>query len=317
MNALPQPDVILTHESDLDGLVAGVLLRRLANELFDVDVRLEAWNYNGWRNRPMTEKSAWVTDLVFETRLDRANWVVVDHHATDQQANQAQLFHDLNKSASLLCYELCQQHGVTSPELDRLVHLSNVADLFLEEDPEFQIACDYASLVKIYGFWNLHALLGGEIERLLNHPLLEVMAVKRRIEDPIGYDWSKVNVQEITPQIGFVDTVVGNTNLIVHQLLERQETKYPVLITAFRKSTGMVIASLRSRNGEALKLAERLQGGGHANASAATLPRSVRSIPDALTYLRQTLNTRTVVGRNDSSLNSLASAFDQLDALNK
>lgn len=317
MNALPQPDVILTHESDLDGLVAGVLLHRLAKRLFEVDVRLEAWNYNGWRNRPMTEKSAWVTDLVFETRLDRANWVVVDHHATDQQANQAQLFHDLNKSASLLCYELCQQHGVTSPELDRLVHLSNVADLFLEEDPEFQIACDYASLVKIYGFWNLHALLGGEIERLLNHPLLEVMAVKRRIEDPIGYDWSKVNVQEITPQIGFVDTVVGNTNLIVHQLLERQETKYPVLITAFRKSTGMVIASLRSRNGEALKLAERLQGGGHANASAATLPRSVRSIPDALTYLRQTLNTRTVVGRNDSSLNSLASAFDQLDALNK
>jgi oligoribonuclease NrnB/cAMP/cGMP phosphodiesterase (DHH superfamily) len=312
MIPLPQPDVILTHESDLDGLVAGVLLQRLAKKVFNAAVRLEAWNYNGWRNRPMTEKSAWVTDLVFETRLDKANWVVVDHHATDEKARQAQLFHDVEKSASLLCYELCQQHGLTSPELDRLVHLSNVADLFLEEDPDFQLACDHANLVKIYQFWNLHALLDGQIERLLDHPLLEVMAVKRRIEDPIGYDWSKVNIQEITPQIGFVDTVVGNTNLIVHQLLERQETKHPVLITAFRKSTGTVIASLRSRNGEALKIAERLQGGGHANASAATLPRSVRSIPDALAYLRQTLNARTTVVRGEGSLNSLANAFDSL-----
>jgi oligoribonuclease NrnB/cAMP/cGMP phosphodiesterase (DHH superfamily) len=314
MIALPQPDVILTHESDLDGLVAGVLLQRLARKLFDSNVRLEAWNYNGWRNRPMTEKSAWVTDLVFETRLDRANWVVVDHHATDQQAHQAQLFHHLDKSASLLCYELCQQHGLTSPELDRLVHLSNVADLFVEDDADFQLACDYANLVKIYQFWNLHALLEGQIERLLDHPLLEVMAVKRRIEDPIGYEWSKANVQEITPGVGFVDTVVGNTNLIVHQLLERRETRYPVLITAFRKSTGTVIASLRSRNGEALGIAERLQGGGHANASAATLPRSVRSIPDAVTYLRQTLNARTAIGRAEDSLNSLANAFDAIES---
>jgi len=317
MIALPHPDVILTHESDLDGLVAGVLLQRLAKRIFNSHVRLEAWNYNGWRNRPMTEKSAWVTDLVFETRLDRANWVVVDHHVTDERARQAQLFHDLNKSASLLCYELCQQHGLGSPALDRLVHLSNVSDLFLEEDPDFQLACDYASLVKIYQFWNLHALLDGEIERLLDHPLLEVMAVKRRIEDPIGYAWSKRNIQEVTPEVGFVDTVVGNTNLIVHQLLEKQETKYPVLVTAFRKSTGTVIASLRSRNGEALKLAERLQGGGHANASAAMLPRSVRSIPDAVTYLRQTLNTRGSMARSEDSLNSLASAFAQLDALNQ
>jgi oligoribonuclease NrnB/cAMP/cGMP phosphodiesterase (DHH superfamily) len=313
MNFLVQPDVILTHESDLDGLVAGVLLQRLAKKLFNADVRLEAWNYNGWRNRPMTERSAWVSDMVFETRLDKANWLVVDHHATDAQARQAHLVHDINKSAGLLCYELCQQNGLSSPELDRLVHLSNVADLFLEEDPDFQLACDYASLVKIYQFWNLHALLEGQIERLLDHSLLEVMAVKRRIEDPIGYDWSKGNVREISPQVGFVEIVVGNTNLIVHQLLEKQETKYPVLVTAFRKSTGSVIASIRSRNGEALKIAELLQGGGHANASAATLPRAVRTVPDAVTYLRQALNSRPTPARREATLNSLANAFDQLE----
>jgi oligoribonuclease NrnB/cAMP/cGMP phosphodiesterase (DHH superfamily) len=305
--------VILTHESDLDGLVAGVLLQRLAKKLFNATVRLEAWNYNGWRNRQMTEKSAWVTDLMYDPRLDKANWVVVDHHATDAKPAQAQFFHDITKSASLLCYELCQQHGLGSPELDRLVRLSNVADLFIEDDADFELAVNYASLVKIYQFWNLHSLLDGQIEKLLDHPFLEVVAVKRRIEDPIGYEWSKGNIREITPQIGFVETVVGNTNLIVHQLLERQATKYPVLVTAFRKSTGMVIASFRSRNGEAIKAAEKVLGGGHANASAATLPRSVRNIPDAVTYLRQTLNAQPPAARGESTLNSLASLFDAIE----
>ena len=95
----------------------------------------------------------------------------------------------------------------------------------------------------------------------------------------MGLEWSKANVQEISPTVGYVDTVVGNTNLIVHQLLEKQATKYPVLMTLFRKANNTVVVSLRSRNGEALKVAEKLQGGGHANACGATLPRSVKKYP--------------------------------------
>src|SRR5580658_449448 len=266
MDVLPKPDVILTHESDLDGLVAGVLLQRLAKKLFGVDVRLEAYHYNNWKQRELRERAAWVTDLNFEARLDKPDWLVIDHHATEAPAKSAHLIHDLGKSAGLLCYELCKEGGLGSPELDRLVHLNNVADLFLEDDPAFVLANDYANLVKTYNFWNLHALIDGQLERLLNHPLLEVMAVKRRIEDPMGLEWSKANVQEISPTVGYVDTVVGNTNLIVHQLLEKQATKYPVLMTLFRKANNTVVVSLRSRNGEALKVAERLQGGGHANA---------------------------------------------------
>ena len=49
------------------------------------------------------------------------------------------------------------------------------------------------------------------------------------------------------------------------------------------------IPPLRSRNGEALELAERLQGGGHPNASGAALPRSIHSTQDAIAYLRQVL----------------------------
>jgi oligoribonuclease NrnB/cAMP/cGMP phosphodiesterase (DHH superfamily) len=306
--ALPRPEVIITHESDLDGLVSGVLLQRLAAALFQIDVPLEAYNYNYWKQRELREKSGWIADLTFESRLDKANWAIVDHHVTDTAARNALLIHDVNKSAGLLCYELCKDMGLGSPALDRLVQLNNVSDLFLEDDPDFLLAGDYANLVKNYGFWNLHALLDGQIEKLLDHPLLEVMAVKRRIENPLGLAWSKSNITEISPTVGFVDTVIGNNNLIVHELLEQRATSYPVLITMFRRANGVIIASLRSRNGEALKVAEILQGGGHANASGATLPRSIKTIPDAVSYLRQLLNPK-----KDTPLNSLEGAFAALE----
>ncbi len=302
VNSLPRPEVILTHESDLDGFIAGLLLQRLAKRLFEADIRLEAYHYNSWRLREPREKSGWVCDLSFEPRLDKPGWVVIDHHAVEIQPKNAVLIHDLAKSAGLLCYELCQQQGLGSPALDRLVHLNNVGDLFLEDDPDFILANDYANLVKSYQFWNLHTLIEGQLERLLDHPLLEVIAVKRRIEDPMGFEWSRHNITEISPTVGFVDTVVGNTNLIVHQLLEKKASKYPVLLTLFRKANNTVVVSLRSRNGAALKVAEKLQGGGHANASGATLPRSVKNIPDAVDYLRRLLDPAP---KKDEPLNSL------------
>ena len=310
MVSLPRPDIILTHESDLDGLVSGILLQRLARKVFDADVPLEAYHYNTWRQREPRENAAWVCDLSFEPRLDKPDWLIIDHHATELLPKKARLIHDLNKSAGLLCYELCREHEISSPELDRLVHLNNVADLFLEDDPEFVLANDYANLVKVYQFWNLHALLDGEIERLLNHPLLEVMAVKRRVEDPLGLEWSRKNVVELSAGVGYVETVLGNNNLIIHQLLEQTATPYPVLLTMFRRPNGVIIASLRSRNGEALKLAERLQGGGHANAAGATLPKFVRTIPDAIIYLRQVLNPSL---KKETALNSLEGLFAAIE----
>ena len=271
---------------------------------------MEAHHYNTWRQREPRESAAWVCDLSFEARLDRPNWLIIDHHATEVTPKKAQLVHDLTKSAGLLCYELCRDHEMASPELDRLVHLNNVSDLFLEDDPDFVLANDYANLVKVYGFWNLHALVRGRLESLLDHPLLEVMQVKRRVEDPLGFEWSRHNVQPISPSIGYVDTVVGNTNLVVHQLLEKQATPYSALLTLFRRPNGVVIASLRSRNGDALKVAEKLQGGGHANAAGASMPKNVRNITEALVYLKQVLNPSP---RKDAPLNNLESLFAQIE----
>jgi len=305
---LLKPEVIITHESDLDGLLSGVLLQRLARKLFNANAPLEAYHYNQWKQRELREKAAWVADFTFEPRLDKAEWMLVDHHVTDAAPKYAQLIHDVNKSAATLCYDLCKEHGLGSPALDRLVHLNNVADLFLEDDPDFVLAGDYASLVKTYQFWNLHALIGGEVEKLLDHPLLEVMATKRRVEDPLGFEWSKGNITELSPTVGYVDTVVGNNNLVVHALLERQATKYLVLVTLFRRGN-LVFASFRSRDGEALKLAEKFQGGGHANAAGAILPKSIRYIPDAVEYLKQVLNPK-----RDQPLNSLESLFAGIEA---
>lgn len=305
---LPKPDVILTHESDLDGFLSGVLLQRLARHLFGTEIRMEAYHYQAWKQRELRERCAWVCDFSFEARLDKPDWVIIDHHPTDLAPQHARLIHDLTKSAGLLCYELCQAEKLGTPALDRLVHWNNVSDLFLENDPEFLVASDYANLVKVYNFWNLHALVAGHPERLVEHPLLEVMAVKRRIEDPIGFEWSRKNIVELSPTIGYVDTVVGNTNLIVHRLLESGATKFPVLLTLFKKANNQIIVSVRSKNGEALKVAEKLQGGGHGNASGAVLPRSVRNVREAVEYLQRLLNPPA-----GSPLNSLEELFAGLE----
>ena len=311
MSSLPKPTVILTHESDLDGLVSGVLLQRLAKKLFGEDIPLEAHHYNSWRQRELKEDSAWACDFAFEARMDQPNWLIVDHHTYDQEPQKAHFVHDLSKSAGLLCYELCQQHGIQSSVLDRLVRLNNVADLFLEKEPDFVLANDYANLVKVYGFWNLHALLSGEIEQLVDHELLEVMAVKRRVEDPLGFAWSRQNVVPINSLVGYVNTTIGNTNQIVYQMLEHESNSFKVLVTLFRRANGVIIASLRSRNGEAITVAEKLQGGGHANACGATLPRSIRTIPDAIEHLKKVLNP---IMEQEESLNSLESLFKAMDA---
>jgi hypothetical protein len=314
MVPLPKPEIILTHESDLDGLLAGLLCRRLAHRLFGETIPIQTYHNHNWRNRQLTEPSGWICDLAFEPRLDKPNWVIIDHHATDHTPRHATFIHDPKKSAALLCYELCQQHDLATPTLDRLVHLSNVADLFLEDDPDFVLASDYANLVKTYQFWNLEAVIQSDPERLLDHPLLEVMAVKRRVEDPIGLAWSRDNIIELSPTVGLVNTVIGNTNLIVHQLLEQHHTPFPVLLTLFRRANGMVVVSLRSRNGLAIKIAEKLQGGGHPNASGATLPRSIQSIADAILYLRQLLDPAP---SQTDHLNNLERIFDAIDAENR
>ena len=309
MTALTKPEVILTHESDLDGFLAGLLLQRLAKQLFSEAIPLEAYHYNFWKQRDLREKSAWVTDFTFEARMDKPDWLVIDHHVTETAPKNARLIHDVNKSAGLLCYELCQANGLGSPVLDRLVHLNNVADLFLEDDPDFALAGDYASLVKCYQFWNLHTVLGGDLEKLLEHPLLEVMCVKSRVEDPIGLEWSRKNIVELSPRVAFVDTVIGSSNQIVHQLLETGTTKYPVLMTLFRRGNA-IFASFRSRNGEALKVAVKFQGGGHANAAGALLPKGVRTIEDGIDFVKKALNPKPT----SNNLNTLESLFAGLEA---
>ena len=309
MANLSKPEVIYTHESDLDGFVSGLLLQDLAEKLFGSKPRLLAFHNQSWRQRPFNERSAWVSDMTFEPRLDKPDWLVLDHHPTDTTPKNARLIHDVTKSAGLLAYELCREHGIQSPELDRVVRLNDVADLFLPDTNDFEIASDYANLVKIYGFWNLYELVRGRVENLLNHPLLEVMAVKRKVENPLGFEWSKSRVNRISNTIGYVETVVGNINLIVHKLLEEKATPYPVLLTLFRKGNGTMVVSLRSRNNEALKVAEKLHGGGHPNASGATLPRSVQNVPDALDYLRRVLEPPA----EEQGMASLEDAFAVVD----
>ena len=293
MDQLPKPEIIVTHDGDLDGLLSGMLLQKLSGSLFGEEIRLLGYQTHAWHSRCLRENSAWVSDLAFEERMDRINWVIIDHHITSVKPTKARLVHDESKSACMLAYGLCKDHGLQSDALDRLVHLANVGDLFLRDDPDFEIANDYGSLVKTYGFWNVYSVVDGDPEKLLDHPLLEVMRVKREVEDPMGLKWSRKNIQEITPEVGLVKTVVGNSNVILNHLLREESQPYKVLIMLNRIGNNQFMVSLGSSNGEALRMAKQLQGGGHANASGAALPKSVQRVADAVDYLKTALNPIT------------------------
>ncbi len=291
MSEFPKPEVIITHESDLDGFVSGHLLQRLARKLFDTDVPLQAWNYNNWERRSLSEQSAWVCDLNFAARMDRENWLIVDHHTTEVEPRKCRLVHDTTKSASLLSYELCQQYDLGNEKLDRLVHFTNVGDLFLTDDPEFTTAIDYGSLIKQYMFWNIAKLIEGNLESLVDHPLIGVIATRRMVENPLGYEFAKAHITPLSDTVAMVESPIGDTNAVVHQLLEEKVTSHSVILTTVTRNRSVSV-SLRSRNGEALAVAKQLQGGGHPNACGATLPRSIQRISDAVGYLKKTLNPK-------------------------
>ena len=64
MSDLPQPEVVITHESDLDGFVSGHLLQRLANHLFGGH-KIAGVELHNFEKRPLRESCAWVCDLNF------------------------------------------------------------------------------------------------------------------------------------------------------------------------------------------------------------------------------------------------------------
>ena len=96
MGPLPKPEIIITHDGDLDGLLSGMLLQKLSATLYGEEVRLLAYQTHAWHSRCLRESAAWVSDLAFEERMDRINWVVVDHHITTAKPTKARLVHDLS-----------------------------------------------------------------------------------------------------------------------------------------------------------------------------------------------------------------------------
>jgi len=98
MIALPKPEVILTHESDLDGFLSACCSNVWPNP-FRNEVPLEAYHYQAWKQRELRERSAWVADFTFEARLDKIDWVIIDHHPTDMRLKCAGSFTTSNKSA--------------------------------------------------------------------------------------------------------------------------------------------------------------------------------------------------------------------------
>ncbi len=285
MSSLPKPEIIFTHEGDLDGFVSGNLLQRLARSLFDCEVPIEPLSSSPWSTLKWFPKSAWVCDITFEDVIDRENWLIVDHHRTPSQPESATLVHDLDSSAAKLCYQLLRQHQPGNSSLDRLVELTDIGDLFQSEHADFVLATDYARLIKTYRFRSIQRLFENDLESMLDHPLLAVMASKREVEDPVGLAWSRERITEISSDIGYVAHAVGDLNHILHELLNDEGVPYTVLFSLAKNPNRPIALSIRSRNGQALAVAQSLNGGGHPNAAGAKLPGAINSFQNAVQFL--------------------------------
>ncbi len=291
MASLPEPEIVFTHESDLDGFVSGCLLQRLARILFGKEIPIEPLPANPWATLKRYPQRAWVSDLAFAKAIDRRDWVVIDHHVADQSPSRAQLVHREDRCAAQLCHALLEENGGSNPRLDRLVELTGITDLYQEDHPEFSLASDYARLVKTYHFRPLHRLFGSRLEELIGHPLLELMELKRKIEDPVGLEWSRGRIEELSPGVGYVPTAIGDANHILHRLLSDPALPHEALLSMSKRPGRPITLSIRSHgSGQALRIARILQGGGHPDAAGAALPRSVGTFDSAVIYLREQLD---------------------------
>ena len=205
----------------------------------------------------------------------------------------AQLIHNVGKSASLLAYELCRARTISSsPALDRLVHFSNIADFFLPDAPDFILSTDYANLVKIYGFWNVLELIHGNLENAAQSS----PAPGNGGETSRGKSYrlrvgSKSRVQRVALEVGYVETVVGNANSIVHRMLD--EKVYALIRSCSpctAKETDVMVVSLRSRTGEALKVCGKIPWRRTPKRSGIHATKVRAELRDALEYLRRTLD---------------------------
>ena len=55
MGPLPKPEIIITHDGDLDGLLSGMLLQKLSATLYGEEVRLLAYQTHAWHSRCLRE----------------------------------------------------------------------------------------------------------------------------------------------------------------------------------------------------------------------------------------------------------------------
>ena len=134
-------------------------------------------------------------------------------------------------------------------------------------------------------FLNIAKLIDGDLESLVDHPLLKVIRTRREVENPIGFEYAKAHLKPLSDAVAMVESPIGDTNAVVHRILEEELTPHPVILTAS-------IQSVRERKSaqpqwEALPIAKLLQGGGHPNACGA-----IQRIPDAVEYLKNTLNPK-------------------------
>ena len=277
-------------------------------------VPLEAYNYQNWKLRePRGAITAWVCDLSFEPRLDTrragSSWTTMPPSSRAERP-PVSCCTTLRRSGRVESAMICAASKRTDrPSLTGWSTSTTSPICTSTQTTNFRWPWITPNLVKTYHFWYLLALVEGKFEALFDHPLLEVMAVKRRVEDPLGYEWCAKNVVRLSPLAGYVPTIIGNNNIIAHQLLERKATPFGVMVTLFKKANNTVVASLRSRQARRWFWRRSCKGRRSPQCPSAYTLAALRrnQFDDAIRYLQKQVFDPAPA--KDQPLNSLVQAF--------
>lgn len=281
-----EPVVIYTHREDMDGLLSGILAQRLAYAKYGKVIPVAGLTYDDIRLVD-PKNTAWFCDLsldgtklsenVYNTFFDHHNW-------KNPPAGTGFIEKDNEKSAAgVVATVLNAEDHKMMDGLFELVLTVQAGDLHKIDDVRYETARDLQYLLEQVGFEAMWNSFADHPEKMLESPMLPAMRERRDLEDEEGFLQAKESLIK-TVWGGIVQFKIGDWTDILNRIsTEVLDNKTCAYIS--KVADGFEVRFI-SENGSAIKIATKLGGGGHPDASGAIL--NVVGYDDVVKFLQNT-----------------------------
>jgi SPP1 gp7 family putative phage head morphogenesis protein len=272
--SLKEPVAIYCHVDDMDGLLGGVSMQRLAWVIFGKVVPVIPMTYGN--SKLINPKDpCWTIDLDLHNHAiaDNPDCFIVDHHiwedvpagsywidGTETMSAAGMACRLFNEAIESGCGVMTNVRGMMISK--NLYETVEVGDCWKDADPRFELSRDIQYFMTTIGFDAMWVRFANNIENILIAPELPYMHEKR-VKDEME---QVANARQHLIPVSWGSIVDSPAGSFVATIIAK-ETNKPV---AYIKASGVgSCVCFKSSNGEAIKLSKSLGGGGHANSAGA------------------------------------------------